>query len=675
MSDFPPPPFEPGEPGPPPSLNVPLPPPLVGEGSPWAPADAENRDRILDWWRMWFRHVFFPWIAAFIAYWDAQWDRLAAYLNTWITAADAYIVEHAIAGLSFRTTATDIAGSGTTDVVFTGVDVEHRPLIIGDLVLDQSPDGNFGSITALIDGTHATVTFLGSLRGPIGLTGANGHGWWTTVTTIAHSGSTAVIITAGDRPVQMGDFVIDQSASAAYGEIAVVTDPTHVTVTFLGTLQGPSGGGGGGGIDSVVGSSTIDVDATDPANPVVSVNPAGLDFAPLPVDSTLSYINITGAYGWVDSSGTRGVILSINGVELGDAAGGSGITIAHDDAFGTPKIQLVGTKPLGLTVNTDVVGNLDPTASGGSIIYDSTLHALFFSNGTAWVKLADTIGAGVDSVTAGTGGITVDNTDPANPVVSYGGGSLPFAIPVYAGNITDLDPATYPDSMVYANDDSGNQWLFYSRTPGFWTAVNPTLVAGDGISIDNPGGDPGYTLVITNTAAVAGVVNGVTGGGSVIVEPETGIPNVSVPALDAPSIGHSIVMQNEAPVLGFGNGDAGMAFTSSGTDLTLFLSTGTGSPGVASVIISPTADPGRISFEAIDADSTTTEVTLDKGGLQWTLPNVGFSGLPGWTDEGLAAITDAIIPGSMIWSIDHGAIYARNSDDTGWLAVNTTPVV
>lgn len=306
MASFTPPepPFEPGEPGPPPELNVPLPPPEVGEGSPWAPADSENRDRILDWWRMWFRRVFFPWIAAWIAYWNAQWDRLAAYINEWISAADEYITEHAISGYSWRVTTTPLNETGATDVAFTNVDQEHRPIVVGDLVSDESDFERYGIITVVLDPTHATVETLGQLHGltgygwwitpdsisstgtttvslspeadrvpqvndlvsdsssslrfgqvvavvddthvtvtPLGeLRGLAGFGWWTTETPIVHTGTTVVVLESGPaRPPEIGDLVVDHTESSAYGEVTAVTDDTHVTVAYINTLQGPAG--------------------------------------------------------------------------------------------------------------------------------------------------------------------------------------------------------------------------------------------------------------------------------------------------------------------------------------------------------------------------------------------------------------------------------------------------
>lgn len=220
------PPFVPPEPPEPPTLNVPLPPPEVGFGSPWAPADAENRDRILDWWRMWWRRVFFPWLAAFLAW-----------LKAWLDSAAEYITKHAVNGHSWWKTDTPLNASGATLVTIEPYD-EIRPLLVGDLVSDTTDMTRYGQIVALIDATHATVSTLGSLRG------IEGHSWWSTVTHIDESDPTDVVLPVDadpNRTPQLGDLVSDQSADIRYGRITSITDTTHVTVTPLGMLRGPEG--------------------------------------------------------------------------------------------------------------------------------------------------------------------------------------------------------------------------------------------------------------------------------------------------------------------------------------------------------------------------------------------------------------------------------------------------
>jgi hypothetical protein len=291
------------------SPTIPLNPPMVGEASPFDHVDGQNRDLILESIRAWIRGVLLVWTTAwqrYLVYWLAL---VEAWLEGFITAADAYITEYAVAGYSWRTTVTPIAISGPTTVVITGFDAVHRPLVVGDLVSDQTDSKRYGIITSLVDATHAVVNPLGILSGlpghswwvtatPIGATGTTnvvlaaevdrlpqvndlvsdessalrygivtvvidathvtvsplgtlrglaGFGWWTTATPIAHGGSTAVVLATGpDRVPEVNDLVVDQTTSSAYGEVTAVTDATHVTVMYVGTLQGPSGIAGSG---------------------------------------------------------------------------------------------------------------------------------------------------------------------------------------------------------------------------------------------------------------------------------------------------------------------------------------------------------------------------------------------------------------------------------------------
>lgn len=216
--------FVPPEPPEPPTLNVPLPPPEVGFGSPWTPADAENRDRILDWWRMWWRRVFFPWLAAFLAW-----------LKAWLDSAAEYITQHAVNGHSWWKTGTPITPETLTVVEITPPD-EFRPLLVGDLVSDMTREVNYGRIVAVVDETHAEVEWIGSLLG------LPGYGWWSTPTEIVSSGTTEVMLSpTPDREPQVNDLVVSTGESDNYGRVTVVTDSTHVTVAYIGSLRGPAG--------------------------------------------------------------------------------------------------------------------------------------------------------------------------------------------------------------------------------------------------------------------------------------------------------------------------------------------------------------------------------------------------------------------------------------------------
>lgn len=374
MAEFTYPPLTPDPDPSPLSPTIPLNPPMVGEVSPFDHVDGQNRDLILEAIRAWIRGPLRSWTTAwqtYLVYWLAL---VAGWLNTFVTEADEYITEHAIAGYSWRTTATPIAATGTTTVTLT-VDTNLRPLVLGDLVSDPEPDTRYGIISELVDDTHAVVTPLGQLQGntgygwwvtvtpisasgttdvvlpvetdrvpqvgdlvsdessalrygqitviidathatvtPLGvLRGLAGFGWWTTTTTIVHSGTTDVVLSSGpDRLPQVNDLVVDESESSAYGEVTVVTDATHVTVAFVGTLQGPAGTDGAPGVvQTIVAGTNVTVDSTDPANPIVSAIGGGGGG----IESIVAGTNIT-----VDDTDPLNPIVSASGGGGGDNA-------------------------------------------------------------------------------------------------------------------------------------------------------------------------------------------------------------------------------------------------------------------------------------------------------------------------------------------------------------------
>lgn len=264
------------------SPSIPLNPPMVGSVNPFQHVDGNNRDLILEAIRTWIRVSLLPWTTS----WQEQltaWEGDAeTQLDAWMVAADAYITAHAISGYSFRPTVTDIAPTGTTNVVLANVDEGLRPVVVGDLVLDNSPDSNYGIVTVVIDSTHATVAYVGSLRG------LPGYSWRITATPIAAEGTTNVLLVVDPiRPFALGDLVLDTAPDGNYGNITALIDATHVTVTYQGSLRGPQGiqgdqgepgtngtngtNGADGIMHSIVQGNGILVDSTDPANPVISV--------------------------------------------------------------------------------------------------------------------------------------------------------------------------------------------------------------------------------------------------------------------------------------------------------------------------------------------------------------------------------------------------------------------
>lgn len=469
MASFTPPdpPFVPDDPTPPPTLSVPLPPPEVGEGSPWAPADSENRDRILDWWRMWFRRVFFPWIAAFTTWLDTQWNRLATFINTWITAADEYITEHAIAGYSFRVTSTPIAPEGTTNVeIAEGLDAEHRPLVVGDLVLDETDESNYGVITVVIDDTHATVQYLGSLKGRAG------HGWWVTATPISAVGTTDVVLSAeSDRLPQVNDLVSDESSALRYGIITVVADATHVTVSPLGVLRGLPGFGWWGTTTVIAHGGTTDVVLSSGPDRVPQIND-------LVVDETAS-----SAYGEITvvTDATHVTVAYINTLQGPAGTNGTNGTDGSDGAPGVVQSVVAGTN---VTVDSTDPANPIVSATGGGG------------------------GGGVDSVVAGYN-ISVDDTDPANPVVS----TISLVESIIAGGHITVD-ATDPENPIVS-------------ASGFVESI----VAGSNVSVDST--DPANPIV-----NASGVMESITNDDGTITIDNTDPANPVVSAGTIETIGN-----------------------------------------------------------------------------------------------------------------------------------------
>lgn len=140
-----------------PSLTTPDVPPVVGVGSPWEPANGENRDRILDWWRSWWLNVFYPWVNTFSTWWYNQWVSLVGYQNTWISDASAYITANAIPGPAGPNTLpadTAVAGYVSTPTSLTSIQLEllypHKADIVYRVADYASPQA---AIDAAVNGS------------------------------------------------------------------------------------------------------------------------------------------------------------------------------------------------------------------------------------------------------------------------------------------------------------------------------------------------------------------------------------------------------------------------------------------------------------------------------------------------------------------------------------------
>lgn len=173
-----------------------------------------------------------------------------------------------------------------------------------------------------------------------------------------HESTYSILAQAAELFVSTAD--LDDDVAALINDDATPSD-VRAALDALYT-----GGGGGGTVDSVVAGSNISVDSTDPANPVVSTDAV--------VESIVAGANVT-----VDATDPANPVVS--------ASGGAG---GLDDA--------------GVAALVDD----DTTPSDTRAALDA-IYAVIGSGGT------------VDSIVAGAN-ITVDATDPANPIVSSTGG-------------------------------------------------------------------------------------------------------------------------------------------------------------------------------------------------------------------------------------------------------------
>ncbi len=102
--------------------------------------------------------------------------------------------------------------------------------------------------------------------------------------------------------------------------------------------------------------------------------------------------------------------------------------------------------------------------SEGTLYWNTTTDSLMVFDGSNWVSYNPSVSGGVQTIVAGTN-ITVDDTDPANPIVSSTGS----VISVNSGVDITVD-----------NTDPANPVVNYTGTGGV-----SSVVAGDHITVDN----------------------------------------------------------------------------------------------------------------------------------------------------------------------------------------------
>lgn len=207
----------------------------------------------------------------------------------------------------------------------------------------------------------------------------------------------------------------------------------------------PSGGGGGGTVDSVVGGAGIDVDSTDPANPIVSLDTATIaslalaDSSTQPGDGVSTLFNDAGYISTEEAQDAVGSIL----VDT------TYIQLIYDDSAPSIRADIfVGTLTFSL---------MNPGVQSSLLLADSALQTV-----------------AVDGVT-----ITGDGT-VGNPLVATGsGGGFTVLTPTGAVDSSNLVfTFTAPPTYIIADgtwlpelDNNGNS--MWSIAGNVVTMVNP----------------------------------------------------------------------------------------------------------------------------------------------------------------------------------------------------------
>jgi hypothetical protein len=194
-----------------------------------------------------------------------------------------------------------------------------------------------------------------------------------------------------------------------------------------------AGGGGGGTVDSVVAGTGIDVDATDPANPEVALQPSvvtSLGLADTSVQPGDNISVLTNDEGFLDQAAADALY-----DPLGAAA------TAEADANTYTDTQIATRQPLDAQL----------TSLAGLSYAGNALKVVRVNAGENNFELATVSSGGgqVDSVVAGAG-IDVDATDPVNPIVELDAASI-ASLGLADTALQPGDPATdisYDDAAV-----------------------------------------------------------------------------------------------------------------------------------------------------------------------------------------------------------------------------------
>lgn len=230
--------------------------------------------------------------------------------------------------------------------------------------------------------------------------------------------------------------------------VATTTDAIGYVLSPKGALAGEKvdiqmidragGGGGGGAVNSVTGlAPNVIVDNTDPANPIVAAGTESWEFSGIITTPTLS--NIQNDYtqaGMADASTVRvdGNIFDPP-FFTGFSGGTSGRFLILENLGDTP-IYLLHDDTNSLAENRILIPGFSVPGQQLSIQINQTIYFHYDSIVQRWRMSYKAVQSVVDS---GNTVVTVDNTDPVNPVVGFNGVYVNAPI---TGNGTAFSPLT-----------------------------------------------------------------------------------------------------------------------------------------------------------------------------------------------------------------------------------------
>lgn len=268
---------------------------------------------------------------------------------------------------------------------------------------------------------------------------------------------------------------------------------TNVTITKVNdTLRIDSSGGGGGGtgtVDTIVAGNNIDVDATDPANPIVSVED--------------SFVLNTGD----TMSGNLAITIANSGNALA-------ATIVQNDTTNNPRAVSITNAGTGTSLFIDANGNTGTsTSTGGALLLDTTgstgAGLTIYSNQATPASGGRLVSVRADNATFDQNvfEISNDGSGDALKVVNAGAGRSLFI----DANADSSTSTSVGGSVLFENTgNAGLGVLIYSNNASPLAGGNLLTLRADNalfseevMEILNDGLASGLKITCTNTAGSA----------------------------------------------------------------------------------------------------------------------------------------------------------------------------